>query len=105
MEAIIRHSPIPRNGRIYRTYGNSPYPVHVYGTCCAKGSKAKSTVPHADPAHRGSGGSCLPVLEARHEHVRFPISTQKKRDCLSFPLVSLKLTVAALCNSSSKSIS
>ena len=105
MEAIIRHSPITCNGPIYSTYGNSPYQVGVYCTCCAKGSKAKSTAAHADPAHRGSGGRCLPVLVARHEHLRFPICTQKKRDCLSFPSVSLKLTVAALRNSSSKSIS
>ena len=109
MEAIIRHSPIPRNSPIYRIYGNIPYPVRVYCSCCAKGSKAKSTVPHADPAHRGSGGFCLPVLAARHEHVRFAICTQEKKegggDYLSFPPVSLKLKVAALRNLSSKSIS
>ena len=34
MEAIIRHSPIPYNGPIDSTYGNSPYPVRVYCTCC-----------------------------------------------------------------------
>ena len=106
MEAIIRHSLIPCNAPIYSTYGNSPYPERVYCTCCAKGSKAKSTAVHADPAHRGSGGFCLAVLAARHEHLRFPIGTQrKKKDCLSFPSVSLKLTVAALHNSSSKCIS
>ena len=79
MEAIIRHSHIPRNGPTYKTYCNSPDPVYVYCSCCAKGSKAKSTVPHADLAARGSGGFCLPVLAARHEHVRFSIRTQKKR--------------------------
>ena len=75
MEAIIRHLPIPRNGPIYRTYGNSPYPVCVYCTCCAKGSKAKSTAVHANPAHRGSRGLCFPALGARHEHLRFPMCT------------------------------
>ena len=79
MEAIIRYSPIPRNGPIYRTYRNTPYPVRVYCTCCAKGSKAKSTAPHAHPAHCGSGGFCRRVLAARHEHVRFPICTHKKK--------------------------
>ena len=79
MEAIIRHSPITCNGPIYSTYGNSPYPVGVYCICYAKGSKAKSTVAHADPTHRGTGGFCLPVLAARHEHVCFPICTQKKK--------------------------
>ena len=53
MEPITRHSPIPRNGAIYRTYGNSPYPVHVYCTCCAKNSKAKSTVPARQRARFG----------------------------------------------------
>ena len=47
---------------------------------------------HADPTHPGTGGFRLPVLAARHERLRFPICTQKKRDCLSFPSVSLKLT-------------
>ena len=89
MEAIIRHSPNPRNGPIYRTYGNSPYPVRVNCTCGAKGNKAKSMVPHADLAQCGSGGFCLPVLAARHEHVPFPICTEgEKKDCLSFPPVS-----------------
>ena len=97
MEAIIRHSPITCNGPIYGTYGISPYPVRVYCTCCAKGSKARSTAAHADPTHRGTGGFRLPVLAPRHEHLRFPICTQKKkRGCLSFPSVSLKFTVAAL---------
>ena len=49
MEAIIS-SPIPRNGPIYGTFGSSPNPVRVYCTCRAKGSKAKSTVLHADLA-------------------------------------------------------
>ena len=105
MEAIIRHSPITCNGPLYRTYGNSPLPVAIYRTCCAKGSKANSTVAHADPTHGGTRGFCLPVLAARHEQLCFPICTQKKRACLSFPSASLKLTVAALRNSSSKSIS
>ena len=78
MEAIIRHSPIPGNGPIHSTYGNSPYPVRVYCTCSAKGRKAKSTAAHAHPAHRGSGGFCLQALAARHEHPRFSICTQKK---------------------------
>ena len=97
MEAIIRHSPITCNGPIYSTYGNSPYPVGVYCTCCAKGSKAKSTAAHAQPARRGSGGSCLPVLAARHEHLCFPMCTQKKkRDRLSLLSVPLILTIAQL---------
>ena len=41
MEAIIRHAPIARNGPIYSTYGNSPFPAAVYRTCCAKGTIAK----------------------------------------------------------------
>ena len=57
MEAIIRHSPITRNGPVYSTYRNSPFPVAVYRTCCAKGSKAQSTVTHADPTHSDSGSS------------------------------------------------
>ena len=104
MKAIIRHSPIPCNGPIYSTYGNSPYPVGIYCTCCTKGSKAKGTAVHADQAHRGSRGSYLPVLAARHGHLRFAIYKEKKKDCLSFPPVSLELTIATLCNSSSKSI-
>ena len=79
MGAIITHSPIPCNGPIYSTYGNIPYPVRAYCTCCAKGSKAKSTAAHAEPAHRGSGGFCLAILVACHEHLRFPICTQKKK--------------------------
>ena len=79
MEAIIRHSSITCNGPTYSAYGNSPYPVSVYCACCAKGSKAKGTAAHADPAHRGSGGFCRPVLAARHEHLRFPICTQKNK--------------------------
>ena len=42
MEAITRHSPISPNGPIYRTYGNSPYPVRFYCTCCAKGSRQRA---------------------------------------------------------------
>ena len=76
MEAINRHSPIPRDDPIHSTYGNSPYLVRVYCTCCAKSSQAKCTAPHADPAHHGSGIFCLPVLAARHEHLSFPISTK-----------------------------
>ena len=79
MEAIIRHSPITRKGPIYSTYGNSPFPVAVYRTCCAKGSKAQSMVTHADPTHGGTRGFCLPTLAARHEHLCFPICTQKKK--------------------------
>ena len=78
MEAIMRHSPVTCNGPIYSTYGNSPYLVSVYCTCCAKSSKAKSTAAHADPAHCGSGGFCLLALAARREHLRFPICKQKK---------------------------
>ena len=88
MEATIRHSSIPCNVPTYSTYGNSPYLVGVYCTCCAKGSKAKSTAAHAHPANRGSGGFCLPFLATRHVHLRFPIYTQKKGDCVSFPSVS-----------------
>ena len=105
MEAIIRHLPITCNGPIYSTYGNSPYSVGVYCTCCAKGSKANSTVAHADPTHGGTEGFYPPALAACHEHLRWPICTQKKRDCLSFPSVFFKLRVAGLHNSSSKSIS
>ena len=99
MGAIIRHSPITFNGPIYSTYGDTPYPVGVHCTCCPKGSTANSTA-HANPTHGGHGRFCLPVLEARHEHLHFPICTPKKRDCLSLPSVSfsLKLTVAALHN-------
>ena len=75
MEAIITHLPITCNGPIYSTYGNSPYPVGVYCTCCANCSKAKSTAAHANPTHGGSGGFCLPILAAHHEHLRFPICT------------------------------
>ena len=78
MEAIIRLSSIPCNGPIYSAYGNNPYPVRVYCTYCAKGSKPKRRAAHADPAHHGSGGFRLPVLAARHEHLRFPICTPKK---------------------------
>ena len=79
MEAIIRHSPITRNGPIYSVYGNGWFPVAVYRTCCAKGSKAQSTVTHADPTHSGTRGFCLPVLAARHEHLCFTICTEKKK--------------------------
>ena len=56
MEAIIKHSPITCYGPIYSTYGNSPYLVAVYCTCCAKGSKANDTVTHANPTHFGTRG-------------------------------------------------
>ena len=88
MKAIIRHSPIPCNGPMYSTYGSSPYPVRVYCTCCAKGSKGKTTAAHANPAHRGSGGFCLTVLAARHEHLRFPICTQKK---IRLPIIPFRI--------------
>ena len=55
MEAIIRHSPITCIGPIYSIYGNSPYLVGFYCTCCAKSSKANHTVAHADPTHGGTG--------------------------------------------------
>ena len=90
MEAIIRHSRITRNGPMYSTCGNIPFPVAVYRTCCAKGSKAKSTVTHADPTHRGTRGFCLPVLAARHEHLCFPICTQKKKGLPIVPCRILK---------------
>ena len=73
MGAIIRHSPITCSGPIYSTYGNSPYLVGIYCTCCAKGRTAKSTAPHADPAHRGSGEFCLLALAVHHAHLRFCI--------------------------------
>ena len=104
MEAMIRHSPITRNGPIYSTYGNIPFPVAVYRTCYAKGSKAKSTVTHADPTHGGTRGFCLPVLAAVR-HPCFPIWTQEKNGLPIVPSRILKITVAALRNSSSKSIS
>ena len=88
MEAIIRHSPITRNGPIYGTYGNIPFQVAVYRTCCAKGSNAKSTVTHADPTHGGTMGFCLPVLAARHEHLCFPICTKKKKE---LPIVPFRI--------------
>ena len=88
MEGIIRHSPITCNGPIYSTYGNSPFPAAVYSTCCAKGSKAKSTVMHADPTHGGTRGFCLPVLAAHHEHLCFPIYTQEKK---GLPIVPLRI--------------
>ena len=78
----MRQAPITCNGPIYSTYGNSPYPVGVYCTCCAKASKATSRSVHANPGHRGSGGFYLLGLAARHEHLRFPICTlhtQKKK--------------------------
>ena len=65
---------------LYSTYGNSPFPVAVYRTCFAKGSKAKSTVTHADPTRGGTRGFCIPVLAARHEFSCFPICTQKKKE-------------------------
>ena len=65
--------------RVYSTYGDSPFLVAVYRTCCAKGSKAQSTVTDADPTHGGTRGFCLPVLAARHEHLCFPICTYKKK--------------------------
>ena len=68
MEAIIRHSPITRNGPIYSIYGNSRFPVAVYRTCCAKVSKAQSTVTHADPTRSGTRGFCLPALAARNSY-------------------------------------
>ena len=74
----MRQLHITYNGPIYSTYGNSPYPFGVYCTCRAKGS-ANSTVAHADPTHGGSGGFRLLLLAARHEHLRFPICTQKKK--------------------------
>ena len=88
MEAIIRHSPIACNGPIYSTYGNSPYPAAVYCTCCAKGSKANSTVARADPTGSGTRGFCLPTMAARHEHLCFPICTQKKK---GLPMVPFRI--------------
>ena len=88
MEAIIRHSPITCNGTTYSTYGNCPYPVGVYCTCCAKGSKANSTVAHAQPTHGGTGIFCLPGLAACHEHLRFPICTEKKK---GLPIIPFRI--------------
>ena len=88
METMIRHSPITCNGPIYSTYGNSPCPIGIYCTCCAKGSKAESTVAHADPTHRGTGGFCLPVLVARHEQMRFPSCTQTKK---GLPIIPFRI--------------
>ena len=82
------HSPITRNGPIYSIYGNGRCPVAVYRTCCAKGSKAQSTVTHADPTHSGTRGFCLPVLAARHEHLCFTICTQKKK---GLPIVPCRI--------------
>ena len=61
MEAIIRHSPITRNGPIYSIYDNSRFPVAVYRTYCAKVGKARSTVTHADPTHSGTRAA-MPVM-------------------------------------------
>ena len=94
MEAIIRHSPITRNGPIYNTYGNSPFPVAVYPTCCAKGSKAQSTVTHVDPTHDGTRGFCLPVLAARHEHLCFTICRKEKK---GLPIVPSRILKAYGC--------
>ena len=105
MEAIIRHSPIPHNGPIYSTYGNSPYLVRVYCTCYAKGSKAKSGAAHADAPRLAPGDSAFQFWQPAMSTCAFPFAHRKKRDCLSFPPVSSKLTVAALRYSSSKSIS
>ena len=90
MEAIIRHSPITRNGPIYSIYGNGRFPVAVYRNCYAKGSKAQSTVTHADPTHSGTRGFCLLVLAARHEHLCFTIYTQKKKGLPIIPSRILK---------------
>ena len=90
MEPIIRHSPITHDGTIYSTYGNSHFPVAVHCTCCAKGSKAQSMVTHEDPTHGGTRGFCLPVLAARHEHLCFPICTQKKKGLPIVPSRILK---------------
>ena len=57
MEAIIRHSPIARNGPIYSIYGNGRFPVAVYRTCCAKGSKAQSMVCRC---------TCSKIVQAHH---------------------------------------
>ena len=94
MEAIIRHWPITRNGPFYSTYGNSPFPVAVYRTCCAKGSKAESKVTHADPTHGGTTGFCPPVLAARHEHLCFPIYAQKKK---GLPIVTSRILKTYRC--------
>ena len=107
MEAIIRHSPITRDGPIYSIYGNGRFPVAVYRTCCAKGSKAQSTVTHADPTHSGTRGFSLAALAARHEHLCFTICTQKRgrgrlcyRICAAAPrlhhLVPPHLTILCL---------
>ena len=66
-----RNAPSVDNGK-YSTYSNSPYPVCVYCTCCAKNSKAKSTIEPADPTHCGTGGFCRPILAACHQHLSFP---------------------------------
>ena len=79
MKAIIRHSPITCNRPIYRSYGRSPFAVAIYCTSFGKGSKAKSTVTHAEPTQDDTRGFCLPVLAARHEHLCFPICTHKNK--------------------------
>ena len=94
MEAIIKHSPITCNGPIYSTYGNNPFPVAVYRTCYAKGSKANSTVAPANPTHRGTRGFCLLVVAARHEHVCFPICTQKTK---GLPIVPFRICTTYDC--------
>ena len=87
---------------LYSTCCNSPYPVAVYCTCRGKCSIASRTVAHAEPPDGGTRRFSLPVSADRHEHLCFLICTQKMKTYLSFCSVSLKLTVAALGNSSSK---
>ena len=53
-------------------------------------------VAHADPTHRGTGGFCLPVFAARHEHVRFPICTQNKKGLPIIPFRIFRTYAAAL---------
>ena len=102
MEAIIRHAPITRNGPIYSTYGNSPFPVAVYRTCCAKDrARLRMQTQHTV----APGDSAFQFWQPAMSTCAFPYAHKKKRDRLSFPAVSLQLTVAALRNSSSKLIS
>ena len=87
MEAINWHSPIPRNGPIYRTYRDNPYAMCVYCACHAKRNKAMRTVPHGDAGSRGSRRLCLLLLPGRNEDVCFSIYTLGKKGtgCLSLP--------------------
>ena len=106
MEAMIGHSPITCNGPIYSTNGNSPFPVASIALAVPEVARQTARL-HMQTQHTVAlGDSAFQLWHPGMSTYAFQSAhRKKKKDCLSFPSASLKLTIAALRKSSSKSIS